>query len=90
MTKQNKLIVGVVAVLVVYYFYDRNKKMKTVSDLKAGAEVKSDVTESGDIRLAGTGGIKLPQEDFRKKGQAEVTELNFAGKKGNSYFETIF
>jgi hypothetical protein len=58
MTKQNKLIVGVVAVLVVYYFYDRNKKMKTVSDLKAGAEVKSDVTESGDIRPAGTGGIK--------------------------------
>jgi hypothetical protein len=66
MTKQNKLIVGVVAVLVVYYFYDRNKKMKTVSDLKAGAEVKPDFRnqqildqlESGDIRPAKTGGIK--------------------------------
>ena len=38
MTKQNKLIVGAVVVLVVYYLYDRNKKMKTVADLKAGAE----------------------------------------------------
>ncbi len=45
MTKQNKLIVGAVVVLGVYYLYDRNKKMKAVSDLKAGAEVKSDVTE---------------------------------------------
>lgn len=38
MTKQNKLIVGAVVVLAVYYLYDRNKKMKTVADLKAGAE----------------------------------------------------
>jgi hypothetical protein len=45
MTKQNKLIVGAVVVLGVYYLYDRNKKMKAVSDLKAGAEVQSDVTE---------------------------------------------
>ena len=38
MTKQNKLIVGAVVVLGAYYLYDRNKKMKAVSDLKAGAE----------------------------------------------------
>jgi hypothetical protein len=37
MTKQNKLIVGAVVVLGVYYLYDRNKKMKAVADLKAGA-----------------------------------------------------
>jgi hypothetical protein len=37
MTKQNKLIVGAVVVLGVYYLYDRNKKMKVVADLKAGA-----------------------------------------------------
>ena len=54
MTKQNKLIVGAVVVLGAYYLYDRSKKMKAVSDLKAGAEVKSDVTEVP----VGTGGIK--------------------------------
>ena len=45
MTQRNKLIVGAVVILGAYYLYDRNKKMKAVSDLKAGAEVKSDVTE---------------------------------------------
>lgn len=39
MTQKNKLIVGAVVVLGAYYLYDRNKKMKAVSDLKAGAEV---------------------------------------------------
>jgi len=42
MTKQNKLIVGAVVVLGAYYLYDRNKKMKAVADLKAGAEVKAE------------------------------------------------
>jgi hypothetical protein len=42
MTNQNKLIVGAVVVLGAYYLYDRNKKMKAVADLKAGAEVKAE------------------------------------------------
>lgn len=39
MTKQNKIIVGAVVVLAVYYLYDRNRKMKTVADLKDGANL---------------------------------------------------
>ena len=51
MTEKNKLIVGgVVVVLVAYYLYDRNKKMKAKQDLVAGAEVSS--------APVGTGGIK--------------------------------
>jgi hypothetical protein len=42
MTNQNKLIVGAVVVLGAYYLYDRNKKMKAVADLKAGAEIKAE------------------------------------------------
>lgn len=39
MTQKNKLIVGGVAlVLVAYYLYDRNKKMKAKEELVAGAE----------------------------------------------------
>ena len=45
MTQKNKLIVGgVIVVLIAYYLYDRNKKMKAVADLKNGADVKSSVT----------------------------------------------
>jgi hypothetical protein len=70
MTKQNKLIVGAVVVLVVYYLYDRNKKMKTVSDLKAGAEIKSDVTEVP----VGTGGIKpAPMSIVKSQNFKEIT-----------------
>ena len=51
MTEKNKLIVGgVVVVLVAYYLYDRNKKMKAKQDLVAGAEVSP--------APVGTGGIK--------------------------------
>lgn len=50
MTQKNKLIVGGVVVLVAYYLYDRNKKMKATQDFKAGAEVSS--------APVGTGGIK--------------------------------
>ena len=38
MTKRNKLIVGAVVILGALYLYDRNKKMKAVAELKAGAE----------------------------------------------------
>lgn len=68
MTKQNKLIVGAVVVLGAYYLYDRNKKMKAVSDLKAGADtpvVGAIVVEEVElpestkgIKLVGTGGFK--------------------------------
>jgi hypothetical protein len=105
MTKQNKLIVGAVVVLGAYYLYDRNKKMKAVSDLKAGADVTE--VEVAEVPT-GTGGIKPSKIDVRKaimnepigKFQSgalrfqpkitDVEELNFAGRRGNSYFETIF
>lgn len=45
MTKRNKLIVGAVVVLGIYYLYDRNKKMKALSDLKNGANAQPDITE---------------------------------------------
>ena len=106
MTNQNKLIVGAVVVLGAYYLYDRNKKMKAVSDLKAGAETKVEVAEVPVV----TGGVKPSKIDVRKalmdeqissgKFQSgairlqdkvtDVEELNFAGRRGNSYFETIF
>lgn len=45
MTQKNKLIVGgVIVVLIAYYLYDRNKKMKAVADLKNGADVKDSST----------------------------------------------
>jgi hypothetical protein len=94
MTKQNKLIVGAVVVVVGLYLYKQNKTKNEVANLKSGADVMPpppiDNTVGGTPISAQTGGIKLAQEDFRKKGQAEVTQLNFAGKRGNSYFETIF
>ena len=55
MTKQNKLIVGAVVVLGVYYLYDRNKKMKAKQDLVAGAEVSPAPEVMPDVKL---GGIK--------------------------------
>lgn len=38
MTNQNKLIIGGVALLLVFYLYDRSKKMKAKAELKAEAE----------------------------------------------------
>jgi hypothetical protein len=43
MTKRNKLIVGAVVVLGALYLYDRNRKMKELARLKAGAEVTPEV-----------------------------------------------
>ena len=57
MTEKNKLIVGgVVVVLVAYYLYDRNKKMKAKQDLVAGAEVSPGMPP--EVMPVGTGGIK--------------------------------
>lgn len=44
MTKTNKLIIGAVVVLGALYLYDRNRKMQELARLKAGAEVKPEVT----------------------------------------------
>jgi len=38
MTKQNKLILGGVVLVVVLFLYDRNKKMKEVAMMKAKAD----------------------------------------------------
>jgi hypothetical protein len=81
MTQKNKLIVGgVVVVLVAYYLYDRNKKMKTKADLKAGAEsVKEWTPESeigADIKL---GGVKPTKAILMADAKQE---LEFAGSRG--------
>jgi hypothetical protein len=83
MTEKNKLIVGgVVVVLVAYYLYDRNKKMKAKQDLVAGAEsVKEWTPESeigADIKL---GGVKPTKAILMADSQKE---LEFAGSRGNS------
>ena len=74
MTEKNKLIVGgVVVVLVAYYLYDRNKKMKAKQDLVAGAEsVKEWTPESeigADIKL---GGIKPTKTQLMADSQKEL------------------
>lgn len=55
MTKRNKLIIGAVVVLGLLYLYDRNKKMKAVAELKAGAE-KTALPPAPSI----LGGLKQP------------------------------
>jgi len=78
MTQKNKLIVGgVVVVLVAYYLYDRNKKMKTKEDLVAGADVTPAPIVAPEV--ASTPSIVKASAlvDAQK-------ELNFAGSRGNS------
>jgi len=94
MTNQKKLIVGAVVVLGAYYLYDRNKKMKAVSDLKAGANVSTDTP----VLPVGGGSVPLQPVEVKSELRADNIEVaqggnkfsNFAGKRGNSYFETIF
>jgi len=87
MTQRNKLIVGALVVLGAYYLYDRNKKMKAVSDLKAGAETPTPAT------IQPMTSVPLEMTEVRadsiKLAQGGNKFSNFAGKKGNSYFETI-
>lgn len=74
MTQRNKLIVGGLVVVGALYLYDRNRKMKAVKELKAGAET---VVEEAE---APTPIVKtIASVDAQK-------ELNFAGsnKKGIS------
>lgn len=93
MTKQNKLIVGAVVVLGAYYLYHNYKVKNEVTDLKAGADVTSspavDNTVGGTPLTSENGEIKLLQNDL-KKGQAQVTEMSFDGKKSKSMFSTTF
>ena len=70
MTEKNKLIVGgVVVVLVAYYLYDRNKKMKAKQDLVAGAEVSPAPEVMTDVKL---GGIKPTKTQLMADSQKEL------------------
>lgn len=88
MTNQNKLIVGAVVVLGAYYLYDRNKKMKAVSDLKAGAEVPPTTIQpmtSEPIKLTEIEGVRIERaENYGKKFS------NFAGSRGSSMSAQYF
>lgn len=76
MTQKKKLIVGAVVVLVAYYLYDRNRKMKVVSDLKAGAETI--VAENIDVPTIINKGIPQPAQS--------KSDLNFYGSVKGQYF----
>jgi hypothetical protein len=87
MTNQNKLIVGAVVVLGAYYLYDRSKKMKAVSDLKAGAEVPATIQPmtSEPIKLTEIEGVRIERaENYGKKFS------NFAGSRGSSMSAQYF
>ena len=84
MTKQNKLIVGAVVVLGAYYLYDRSKKMKAVSDLKAGAEVTEVEVAEATIKPVVTGGIKPAPPPFLTK-----MYPNFYNQKLYPFFSLI-
>jgi hypothetical protein len=85
MTNQTKKIVGVVVVLgVLYYLYDRNKKMKAKEELVSGADVKPEPSQVPE----GTGGTKptpiVPQTP------SVDTQRNFTGSRGNSMFAQYY
>jgi hypothetical protein len=88
MTQTNKLIVGAVVVLGVYYLYDRSRKMKAVSDLKAGAETPSPATiqpmTSTPLEVTEVQGTIIERANIGKKFS------NFAGSRGNSMSAQYF
>jgi len=91
MTQRTKLIVGAVVVLGAYYLYDRNKKMKAVSDLKAGAEAPATTPAPATIQPMTS--VPLATElraDSIQVAQGGNKFSSFTGKRGNSFFETIF
>jgi len=100
MTNQKKLIVGAVVVLGAYYLYTKNKAKKEVADLKMGASEQAlgggNRTTLETIRPITS--VPLVATEIRPELRADSIEVqqggnkfsNFAGKRGNSYFETIF
>jgi len=88
MTKQNKLIVGALVVLGAYYLYDRNKKMKVVSDLKAGA----DVTKDTPVLPVGGGSVPLEAVEVKSELRADNIQKNMSNfaNKGNSMSAQYF
>lgn len=88
MTQRNKLIVGALVVLGAYYLYDRNKKMKAVSDLKAGAETPAPTTiqpmTSVPLEVTEVQGTIIERAEVGKKFN------NFAGSRGNSMSAQYF
>jgi hypothetical protein len=88
MTQRNKLIVGAVVILGAYYLYDRNKKMKAVSDLKAGAETPTPAT------IQPMTSVPLEMTEVRadsiKLAQGGNKFSNFAGGRGNSMSAQYF
>ena len=87
MTKQNKLIVGAVVVLGAYYLYDRNKKMKAVSDLKAGADITEVVGVGVAVPIVAT---EVSTSTISKIEDEQSKQLNFAGGRGKSMTAQYF
>jgi len=100
MTQTNKLIVGAVVVLGVYYLYDRSRKMKAVSDLKAGAETPSPATiqpmtsdsEKGKslFQKMDSLPLNLLRADSIQVAQGGNKFSNFAGSRDNSISAQYF
>jgi hypothetical protein len=99
MTKKTKLIVGAVVVLGAFYLYTKNKAKSEVADLKAGADVTprpepSPTPSEETIKPLASTSIPIVATELRAD-SIQVAEAgnkfsNFAGRKGNSYFDTIF
>jgi hypothetical protein len=91
MTQRTKLIVGAVVVLGAYYLYDRNKKMKVVSDLKAGAEAPA--TTPAPTTIQPMTSVPLATElraDSIQVAQGGNKFSNFAGRGGSSMSAQYF
>jgi len=88
MTNQNKLIVGAVVVLGAYYLYDRSKKMKAVSDLKAGAEtpLPATIQPMTSVPLIAT----EVRADSIQLAEGGKKFSNFAGSRGSSMSAQYF
>jgi hypothetical protein len=57
MTKRNKIILGVAVLLVGFYLYDRNKKMKAVAEMK---DMVTEEAEEISTQLPSSNGTPMP------------------------------
>ena len=87
MTKTNKLIVAGVVVLGAYYLYSKNKAKSEVADLKEGADLPDTTQEVAEVPKIAT---EVKATSIRLADDVGRKFSNFDGKRGNSYFETIF